>query len=124
MTKVLCDTNVLIELYKGNEEVFEEMKLIGDAHICISDVTAGELLFGARNKRELDILKSDIQKINRLPIDTGISELAIELISQYTLLHRLTLPDALIAATSVVHALSLYTLNKKDFRYLKLKLYK
>lgn len=123
MTKVLCDTNVLIELYKGNDEVFQEMKLIGDANICISDVTAGELLFGARNKRELDVLKSDIQSINRLPIDTGISELAIELISQYTLSHRLTLPDALIAATSVVHELPLYTLNKKDFRFLKLKLY-
>jgi predicted nucleic acid-binding protein len=53
MSKVLCDTDVLIELYKGNETVFKEMERIGDAAICISDVTAGELLFGARNKREL-----------------------------------------------------------------------
>ncbi|MCA1763553.1 MAG: type II toxin-antitoxin system VapC family toxin [Cryomorphaceae bacterium] len=123
MSKVLCDTHVLIELYKGNETVFRKMNLIGDKKICISDVTAGELLFGARNKGELEILKNDIKKINCLPINVGISGLAIELISQYALSHRLSLPDALIAATSVVHELPLYTLNKKDFRYLKLNLY-
>lgn len=60
-------------------------------------------MFGARNKRELEILKSDITKINRLPIDAGVSSHAIELISQYTLSHRLSLPDALIAATSFLH---------------------
>lgn len=35
MSKVLCDTDVLIELYKGNETVLRELKLIGDAAICI-----------------------------------------------------------------------------------------
>ncbi len=40
MSKVLYDTNILIELYKGNEAVFNEMNLIGNANICISDVTA------------------------------------------------------------------------------------
>ncbi len=121
--KVLCDTDILIELYKGNDKVFNEMNRIGNANLSISVVTAGELLFGARNKRELEILKSDITKINCLPIDAEISSLAIELISQYTLSHRLSLPDALIAATSIVYDISLFTLNKKDFRFLKLKLY-
>jgi predicted nucleic acid-binding protein len=123
MSHVLCDTDVLIELYKGNESVFQELQRIGDTAICISDVTAGELLFGARNKRELQILKTDIERVNRIPIDSKISALAIELISQHTLSHRLSLPDALIAATAVVLQLPLYTLNKKDFRFLKLKLY-
>lgn len=123
MSRVLCDTDVLIELYKGNEAIFKEMERIGEAAICISDVTAGELLFGVRNKRELEILKADLGKVNRLHIDSDISALAIELISQYALSHRLALPDALIAATSVVHKLPLYTLNKKDFRFLKLKLH-
>lgn len=124
MSKVLCDTNILIELYKGNETIISELNRIGNANLSISAVTAGELLFGARNKGELDILKSDITKIICLPIDAEISSLAIELISQYTLSHRLSLPDALIGATSIVHDLPLYTLNKKDFRFLKLQLYK
>lgn len=124
LSKVLCDTNILIEFYKGNEKVFNEMNRIGNANLSISVVTAGELLFGARNKRELEILKSDIAKIHCLPLDAEISSLAIELISQYVLSHSLALPDALIAATSMVYDLPLYTLNKKDFRFLKLKLYK
>lgn len=34
----------------------------------------------------------------------------------YSLSHKLSLPDALIAATALVHNLELYTLNTKDFR--------
>lgn len=124
MSKVLCDTNILIELYKGNQAILQEMKRIGSPNIYISDVTAGELLYGARDKRELEILKNDIASLNCLPIDAGISRLSIELISKYSLSHNLTLPDALIAATSMVHDLMLYTLNQKDFQYLQLKLYK
>ena len=123
MSRVLCDTNILIELYKGNEGIVRELHRIGNSNISISVVTAGELLFGARNKRELEILRSDIAKVLCLHIDPAISSLAIELISHYALSHRLSLPDALIAATAIVNDVPLYTLNAKDFRFLKLKLY-
>jgi predicted nucleic acid-binding protein len=36
----------------------------------------------------------------------------------YSLSHKLSLPDALIAATALVHDLKLYTLNVKDFRFI------
>jgi predicted nucleic acid-binding protein len=42
----------------------------------------------------------------------------------YSLSHNLSLPDALIAATALVHNLELYTLNTKDFQFISnLKLY-
>jgi len=42
----------------------------------------------------------------------------------YALTHKLGLPDALIAATALVHDLELYTLNTRDFRFIaKIKLY-
>jgi tRNA(fMet)-specific endonuclease VapC len=43
---------------------------------------------------------------------------------KYVLSQRLSLPDALIAATALRHDLSLYTLNLKDFKYIPgIKLY-
>jgi len=36
----------------------------------------------------------------------------------YSLSHKLSLPDALIAATAISHDLELYTLNIKDFRFI------
>ena len=44
---------------------------------------------------------------------------------RYSLSHKITIPDALIAATALVHDISLYTLNIKDFRFIEeLNLYK
>ena len=116
---ILCDTNILIELYKNNSSIIAELKKIGQPNLSISIVTAGELIYGAINKRELGKILKDIAHLNLLHIDKLIGELHIELIS-----HNLTLPDALIAATALHHAIPLYTLNKKDFRYIpELKLH-
>ena len=82
-------------------------------------MTSAELLFGARNKTELKIIKSDISKLVELPINEDISRLAVKLVEKYSLSHNLNLPDALIASTSLVYDLKLFTLNLKDFKYLK-----
>lgn len=37
----------------------------------------------------------------------------------YSLSHKLTIPDALIASTALVKNLALYTLNIKDFRFIE-----
>ena len=39
--------------------------------------------------------------------------------TDYSLSHKLTIPDALIAATAITQDLELYTLNIKDFRFIK-----
>lgn len=38
----------------------------------------------------------------------------------YSLSHKLSLPDALIAATAIEHDIPLYTLNLKDFRFISM----
>jgi tRNA(fMet)-specific endonuclease VapC len=116
---ILCDTNILIEIYKGNTTIVDIVKRIGQENIAISDVTRAELLFGARDKKELLTIKNDIENITIFPIDSEISSLAIEIIENYALSHRCSLPDALIAATAIVNKVQLYTLNIKDFKYLK-----
>ncbi|CAH0149790.1 Ribonuclease VapC10 [Pedobacter sp. Bi27] len=122
---VLCDTNIFIEIYKGNDLIIEAFEKIGQDNVAISDVTCAELLYGARNKRELNLIRKDIDKLIVLPISSPISNQAVRLVEQFSLSHNLNLPDALIASTSIFHDLELYTLNLKDFKFLEnFKLYK
>jgi tRNA(fMet)-specific endonuclease VapC len=50
---ILCDTNILIEFYKGNQQIVDILHRIGPANMAVSVVTVGELFHGARDRREL-----------------------------------------------------------------------
>ena len=115
---LLCDTNILIEIYRGNQTIINTVKQIGQRNITVSDVTCAELLYGARNKAELKIFRKDLDSLTVLPVLPKISKMAVTLVEQYCLSHKLALPDALIAATSIYHQLPLYTLNVKDFVFI------
>ena len=117
-TVVLCDTNVLIEFYKNNQKIVAALRDIGAENIALSAVTAGELLFGALNKKEVQTIKRDIEHLILMHINDLISEKYIELMLQYSKSHGLAIPDALIAATALVNNVSLYTLNRKDFIFI------
>ena len=115
---VLCDTNILIEFYKNNHDIVARLQDIGSNNIAVSAVTAGELLFGALNKKEVQAIKKDIEHLVLFHINDLISQKFIELMLQYSKSYGLTLPDALIAATALVNNVSLYTLNVKDFKFI------
>ena len=115
---LLCDTNILIEVYKDNQAVIDTVKQIGQTNIAVSDVTCAELLYGSRNKAELKIFRKDLDKLTVLPISPEISKMAVQLVERYCLSHKLALPDALIAATSIYYQVDFYTLNTKDFIFI------
>ena len=69
---VLCDTNILIELYKGNTSTVELLQKIGQENIAISIITSGELIYGALNKAELSKIKKDLSYLQILNIDQGV----------------------------------------------------
>lgn len=122
---ILCDTNILIELSKNNTSIVQELQHIGSSNIAVSSITAGEFLFGALSRQELTRIKRALEKVDIIPTDVAISELAVRLIEKYTLSHHLDVPDAFIAATSMVSNINLYTLNLKHFKYIEgLKLHK
>lgn len=121
---ILCDTNILIEFYKNNPQIAAELRQIGYAEIAISVVTQAELYFGALNKKELDEIRRHLSLISLLPVSEGISSQFILLMETYSLSHKLSIPDALIAATAIEYGLPLYTLNVRDFRFIQnLQLY-
>ena len=124
MAMVLCDTNILIEIYRRNVAIREELEKIGYENIAVSDVTRAELFYGAANKVELQMIRKDLLKIANLHINPAISEMAVELVERYCLSHKTDLEDALIAATAILHRIELYTLNIKDFVFIPgIKLY-
>ena len=121
---ILCDTNILIEFYNNNQEVIQHLRRIGQENLAISAITQAELYYGALNKRELQKIKKHLSLLYCYPVETAISNLFLELMETYALSHKLSLPDAFITATALVHNIELYTLNLKDFRYIpNLKIY-
>ena len=115
---ILCDTNVIIEILKGNERTINIIENIGLDNIAISSVTVMELYFGALNKRELNKIKKHLQALNIVHFDTDISESAIKLIERFSKSHGLQIPDAIIAATAMTSKIKLFTFNLKDFKYI------
>ena len=121
---ILCDTNILIEFYKSNAVIIQELRQIGTHQLAISVITRAELYYGAINKNELNRIQKNLDLLQNIPIDETISEKFIQIMTQYSLSHKLTIPDAIIAATALTHNMSLYTLNLKDFRFIQdLKIY-
>jgi tRNA(fMet)-specific endonuclease VapC len=115
---ILCDTNILIEFYKNRLEVAAELRRIGQERLAVSTVTQAELYFGARDKAELKQLKQHLALLHQIPLDTLISTRFVQLMETYSLSHKLSLPDALIAATALSYDFALYTLNIRDFRFI------
>ncbi|MBF0240469.1 MAG: type II toxin-antitoxin system VapC family toxin [SAR324 cluster bacterium] len=121
---IICDTNILIEFYKENDSIIHELKRLGTKELGISAVSQAELYFGAINKTEFRQIKRHLSMIQIFPISVEISNKFIQLMEKYSLSHKLSLPDALIASTSIIKDLELYTLNVRDFQFIEgLKLY-
>jgi Predicted nucleic acid-binding protein, contains PIN domain len=121
---ILCDTNILIDFFKGNETVTNEIRQIGFAELAVSVITTGELYYDARDKAELAKIQKRLALLKQVELDPETSIIFMELMGKYVLSHRLSLPDALIAATALRHDASLYTFNLKDFKYIPgIKLY-
>jgi len=118
--KVLIDTCIFIDIFRGNRELLEEIiKLSNSFNFFINSIIYMELVQGARNKAELQKILKFLKRFKMIFIDETISQKAMELIVCYNLSHNLLLADAIIAATCLTKGLKLFTFNKKDFSYIK-----
>ena len=128
--KVICDTDVMIDYFDESNSrhirtasiLEKEIKL---DNIVLTAVTKMELLLGATNKNDLSKIVKEINRFNIALINDEISIKALELVQKYSLSHGLRLPDSLIAATSLVSGLELFTHNRKDYIFIdRIVLYK
>jgi predicted nucleic acid-binding protein len=86
---VICDTDVIIEAFRNNKQVIDELAEIGYNNIAISIVTFAELLAGARNKIEFNNIYKKVSTINILEINSHISDIFNKLITDYSLSHSI-----------------------------------
>jgi predicted nucleic acid-binding protein len=75
-------------------------------------ITRAELLAGATSENEANVRRL-LAGMDELPVDRRVADRAGLLRRQ---LPRLLMPDALIAATALVHSLTLHTNNTRHFK--------
>ena len=63
---VIFDTNILIEIYRGNDAVKRNIETLGVSVIYISSITIAKFLVGAKDKADLKRLEKLIGSIFNL----------------------------------------------------------
>jgi len=114
---IFLDTNILIEILKGNQTTIKKVQFFYNS-LAIYSITVMELFFGALNKAEVNKLKKIMALFKIIDINKAISKQSTSLILTYAKSHHLDIPDALIGSTALVLNMPLFTYNVKDFRFI------
>lgn len=118
MSFIICDTNVFIHAFNGDQHTIAELAKIGPGNTMMPSITAMELLRGMRNREELDRMVKRIKVFNILHFNENISRRSVELIKSFKLSHDMKIADGIIAALAIEYDLPLFTYNIKDFRFI------
>lgn len=105
----LFDTNILIDYLNGVDAAREELERYPTR--LVSSVTWMEVLVGAHNDEEEDVIEMFLRDFTLVPLSREVARRAVELRRG----HRLRLPDAIIWASAESQSALLVTRNTKDF---------
>ncbi len=117
MSKILLDTNIVIDLLKQDTKVLPLfLKMLNDGvQYYYNPIVSAEIYAGAF-KKERPIIEQFFSKLQHVDIDneTGIEagKYANTFKKAY---HKISLEDYLIASSAKVHNLTLWTHNKKHY---------
>ncbi|TAN01289.1 MAG: type II toxin-antitoxin system VapC family toxin [Chitinophagaceae bacterium] len=110
--KYLIDTNAVID-YLSNKLPGNASNMLDEEALEISVIIRMELpAWGNAESQQLSILEDFINSVVVWSLDEPVIIKGIEIRKNF----RIKLPDAIIAATPVVHELTLVTRNVNDFK--------
>jgi tRNA(fMet)-specific endonuclease VapC len=115
---IILDTNILIEIIRHNVKVIEKCKALGSENLVISTISYVEFLVGSRDKSDFHRNMKFLSRFTQVPVDENINSALVNIFENYSLSHKPSVPDMLIASTAIYYKAPLYTLNTKDFKYL------
>jgi hypothetical protein len=110
----LIDSDVLIDISSGKKAAREYVDALTEGW-AISQVSALELMVGARDKRELADTDTFLSAYEIVPLRESTGRRAYELLKLYAKPHGLHVFDSLVAATAIEEGLTLVTKNRRHF---------
>jgi predicted nucleic acid-binding protein len=116
--RLLVDTDVMIEYLRGADQAVTFLETL-ERRPATSVLCVAELLAGARDEEESDVIRQFLMAFDELAVDAEIARMGGEYRRRYMKSHGTGLADALIAATVNHHHLTLATFNARHFPMLE-----
>lgn len=122
---IIVDSCVFIKAFRKDLQAKNDLRNI-QGHIAYSFITQLELLTGANTPAKKEAIQKIFESYYGIPLNKEISHIAIGLMQKYVSGQQaLSVPDCLIAATSIVSGFPILTYNTKDFDFIdEINLYK
>jgi predicted nucleic acid-binding protein len=114
----LIDSNVLIDVSRGNAGAIKYVDRLTEPW-ALSQVTAMELIVGARDKGDIATIDGFLSLYPVVPLSDSIGTRAYQLLKTYAKSHGLHVFDSLVAATAMEKMLTLVTLNRKHYQMIE-----
>lgn len=122
---VIVDSCVFIKAFRKDSSAGNDLREIMD-HTAYSVITQLELLIGSNTLAKKEAVNNIFGSFYGIPLNLAISLKAIEIMQKYKSgKQMISVPDCLIAATSIITGYPLLSYNKKDFEFIEgVRLYK
>jgi len=114
---IFLDTCIIIDYIK-QKKIKNLIDDTGKSNFGINSIVLMELYKGAINRLELRKIKKETKGFTLLDINQEIMNLATDLIEIYSPSHNLKEQDSIIASTSIIYDMEIFTYNLKDFKYI------
>jgi len=113
--EIILDSSVVIDLLLQEPMAVAWAKDIDYSRLSVTSITLMEVLRGARNKREMDVIGRYLARFEHLHLLREDSIWAVRQFRALWLSHQIGINDCLIGAIAARTQYPVYTLNGKDF---------
>jgi len=116
---IIVDSCVLIKAFRKDIYAINDLKVIS-GYTAYSVITQLELLIGANTNLKKEAINKIFESYYGIHLNPVISLKAIEIMKKHISGQQIvSVPDCLIAATSIITGYPLLTYNKKDFEFIE-----